>query len=279
MDFYLIISTSIVIIASLSGVLFTIKKLSHLIERNLHFLVSFSAGVMLIVTFGLMQEAVEHEKLAGLTWIFFGCLGTWIIMKLFPESHHHHEEGEEHKHNHIDARKVVLADTVHNIGDGILIATSFSINPTFGFITTLGVIVHEVLAEISEFFVMKEAGWSNKKSLLINFFSATSVVIGVVGAKFLLTINEHMDVILLGIAGGVLLSVLLQDLIPHSIRSGKQNKKCIKTHILWFIIGAVIMFSATTLFSDKHNHGTNDTHDEKELHEADHHEEIDHYKI
>lgn len=262
MNTYLIISSFIVILASLSGVLFTTKKLSSVVERNLHFLVSFSAGVMLIVTFGLMRESLEHDKIIGLIWILVGCLSTWMILKLFPESHHHHEKGESHKHNHIDARKIVLADTIHNIGDGILIATSFSINTTFGFITTLGVIVHEVLAEISEFFVMKEAGWDNKKAIRINLLSATSVLIGVFGAHTLLSLSEHMDVVLLGIAGGVLLSVLLQDLIPHSIRSGKENLSCLKKHIVWFLLGALIMFLATNLFSHEHEHGHEDEHTE-----------------
>jgi len=47
-------------LASLGGVLFIWKGIGKIIERNLSLLVSFSAGVFLVVVFQLGQETLHH---------------------------------------------------------------------------------------------------------------------------------------------------------------------------------------------------------------------------
>lgn len=263
----LIIASVVIMFASLSGILLASKVFANFMKKNLHFLVSFSAGVFVVVTYGLATEALEHNTFGtGMFWILVGCLATWLLMKLIPESHHHHEENSDHTHSNIDARKIVLADTVHNLGDGILLAGAFAVNISFGIITAVGVLIHEILEEISEFFVMKEAGWSTKKALTINFLTAGSILVGSIGAYFLFETMEEAEPILLALASGVFLVVILQDLIPHSIKqSSKENHSCLKKHIMWFLFGALIMFSATNLFSHEHEHGHENEHEEEHL--------------
>jgi zinc and cadmium transporter len=241
-------------LASLSGITLASRVFADFMKRNLHFLVSFSAGVFLVVTYGLAQEALEHNTLQiGLLWILIGCVATWILMKMIPESHHHHEEGSDHIHSNIDARRIVLADTVHNLGDGILLAGAFAVSTAFGIITAVGVLIHEILEEISEFFVMKEAGWSTKKALAINFFTSSSILVGAIGAYFLFETMEHAEPILLALAAGVFLVVVLQDLIPHSIRKSSEEKHiCLKKHIVWFLFGIILMSGVNTLLSHEH---------------------------
>ncbi len=254
--FPLIIASIIIMFASLSGIALASKVFAKCMKKNLHFLVSFSAGVFLVVTYGLATEALEHNTLqTGLLWILIGCVATWLLMKIIPESHHHHEEGSDHTHSSIDARKMVLADTVHNLGDGILLAGAFTVSVSFGIITAVGVLIHEILEEISEFFVMKEAGWSTKKALVINFFTSGSILIGSIGAYFLFEKMEKAEPILLALAAGVFLVVVLQDLIPHSIRtSSKEKHICLKKHIIWFLFGIILMSGVNTFLSHKHDH-------------------------
>ena len=44
---YILLATIVIIFVSLIGVIFAWKKLEHWVEKNLHHLVSFSAGVFL----------------------------------------------------------------------------------------------------------------------------------------------------------------------------------------------------------------------------------------
>jgi len=245
----IIFSSVIIMLASLIGVVSVWKHVGAVIERNLHFLVSFSAGVFLFVTYELSHETIEHavSVQAGLLWILAGMFGIWFIFKLLPTFHHHHDnEGEEHTHSPIDARKIILSDGLHNIGDGILIAASFLISSTLGWVAVLSIFIHEIIQEISEFFVLKGAGYSTKKSLLINFLTSGTILIGSLGGFFLLESFKAIEVPLLGLASGSFLMVVIQDLIPHSIRNSTTKLHIIK-HLAWFIIGLLLMIGLSTV--------------------------------
>ncbi|MBI4133266.1 hypothetical protein HY478_01495, partial [Candidatus Uhrbacteria bacterium] len=60
----------LVMLVSLSGKLLTWRQAGPFIERNLHFFVSFAAGVLLVVAGSLSREIVEHagSLSEGLPW-------------------------------------------------------------------------------------------------------------------------------------------------------------------------------------------------------------------
>jgi zinc and cadmium transporter len=239
----IIIFSFVVMLASLVGVLSVWKHAGVFIERHLRFLVSFSAGVFLIIAFNLGIEVIEHgsDLHTSLLWIGAGALGIWIIFKLIPSFHHHHDEHEEdHAHSSIDARRILTGDAIHNIGDGILLAAAFTISTTFGAITALSIFIHELVQEVSEFFVLKQAGYSTKKALILNFLISGTILIGALGSFFLVESFEVLEIPLLGIAAGSFLVIILYDLVPHSVRTSK-TKTHYLLHLLWFLIGVVLM--------------------------------------
>jgi len=244
---YIIISSLVIMLASLIGVVSVWRNVGQIIEKNLHFLVSFSAGVFLFITYHLSSETIEHASSAkvGIFWILVGIFGIWLIFKFLPTFHHHHDNEEIHVHSQIDARKIILSDGIHNIGDGILIAASFAVSVTLGFTATLSIFIHEIIQEISEFFVLKSAGFSTKKSLLINFLTSGTILIGSLGGYFLLESFESIEVPLLGIASGSFLVVVIQDLIPHSIKNTTTKLHIIK-HLAWFLLGVLLMVGVST---------------------------------
>jgi zinc and cadmium transporter len=245
----------LIMIASFIGVVSVWKRFGVIIERNLSFLVSFSAGVFLVLSYQLGYEAIEHFEGVGegLFWVFAGAIGILIIFKLLPSFHHHHDSHEEnHAHSRIDARKILISDGIHNIGDGILLAAAFTVSSTFGIITALSIIVHELVQEISEFFVLREAGFSTKKALLMSFLVSSTILIGSLGSFILLESFEALEAPILGIAAGSFLVVVLHDLIPHTVRTSTHRKHYFK-HIIWFAIGLAIMLGVSMLTSHSHD--------------------------
>lgn len=239
----IITSSLIIMLASLIGVISIWKKFGQIIGNNLHFLVSFSAGVFLFISFHLSLETIHHASTPniGFIWILSGMFGLWLIFKLLPTFHHHHNQKiEEQSHSTLDARKIILSDCLHNIGDGILLATSFTVSAVLGWTATLSIFIHEIIQEISEFFVLKEAGFTTPKALKINFLASATILIGSVGGFFLLENFEKLEVPLLGIASGAFLMVVIQDLIPHSIKSSTTKKHILK-HFACFILGLLLM--------------------------------------
>lgn len=243
---YIILSSVGIMLASLIGAISVWKKLGSIIEKNLHYLVSFSAGVFLFIAYGLAHEAEWGA------WILLGAAASLLLFKLLPDFHHHHDsEHDDHNHSNIDARRVVVSDAIHNIGDGILLVAAFSVSTALGFATTLSIFIHEVIQEISEFFVLKQAGFATKKALMLNFLTSSTILVGAIGGYFLLEKFEAIELPLLGITAGAFFIIVLHDLIPHSIKSIK-TKKHVSQHVLWFALGAILISIASAIIPHLH---------------------------
>ncbi|MDO8728926.1 MAG: ZIP family metal transporter [bacterium] len=230
--------------ASLVGVFSVWHRVGQVIERNLSLLVSFSAGVFMVIAYQLGYEVVEHSDSigSGLIWIIIGVLAVWLLFKFLPSSHHHHDEAlEEYPHSKLDARRIMASDAIHNLGDGILLATSFAVSSSFGILAALSIFIHELVQELSEFFVFRQAGYSTKSALILNFAISATILFGALGGFFLLESFEILELPLLGLASGAFLVVVFHDLIPHSIRASRHSSLYWR-HLLWFSLGVVSMF-------------------------------------
>ena len=223
----------LVMFASLAGVFSLWQRAEKIIERNLDFLISFSAGVFVVIVYRLSVETIEHagQAVLGFTWILIGALFIWTVFKLLPALHMHAETVE----TRINPRRILVSDSIHNIGDGVLLAATFSVSVALGVVTTASILIHEVLQEISEFFILRKGGYTPQKALSLNFFTSSSILVGSVGGFFFLELFEYLESPLLGFAAGALLVVVLTDLIPHSIGGSYERLHYVK-HILLFLI-------------------------------------------
>lgn len=239
----------LIMLASLVGVVSVWKKAGSVIERNLNFLVSFSAGVFLVITYQLGKETIEHSQTSayGLLWIGLGALGVWFIFKLAPTFHYHPAKPDEENHNFmIDPRRIMASDAIHNIGDGILLAASFATSFALGASAAASVFIHELVQETSEFFVLRRAGYPTQKALGLNFLVSGTILIGAVGGFFLLEGFEILEAPILGLAAGSFFVVVLHDLIPHSVRSANEGMHYFK-HGLWFLLGVLVMLAVNAI--------------------------------
>jgi len=236
----------LVMFASLAGVFSLWQRAEKIIERNLDFLISFSAGVFVVIVYRLSVETIEHagQAVLGFTWILIGALFIWTVFKLLPALHMHAETVE----TRINPRRILVSDSIHNIGDGVLLAATFSVSVALGVVTTASILIHEVLQEISEFFILRKGGYTPQKTLSLNFLTSSSILVGSVGGFFFLELFEYLESPLLGFAAGALLVVVLTDLIPHSIGGSYERLHYVK-HILLFLIGVSLMLAVSVFIT------------------------------
>jgi zinc transporter ZupT len=278
MELQIIGAGLLVMLVSLTGVLFTHKVAARFLEEKLSYLVSFSAGVFLVTAGALALEVFElaDTALMAVLLIAVGYVLAWGLEYLMPETHQHHDPECDHDHEHASkqsARKLIVGDAVHNVADGIMIVPAFLVSPALGIAVTASILIHEALQEISEFFVLRRAGYSTKRALTVNFLVSSTIFIGI-GLSYIAVVSHDLEVMLLAISAGFFLHVVLHDLIPkphHHADSAGFVK-----HLVVLVVGLALMSLVAFVIKGEHVHGDGEHHDHEEVHHEDmHHEHAD----
>ena len=242
-----LIAALAVMATSLVGVIFTSARLGAWMRRYLTYLATLSAGVFLLIAYHLAEEAVhEGGWIVGVGSVLLGAALMEGIHWLLPTKHHHHGHAHDHAHSPIDGRRVLISDALHNVGDGILLVGAFASNIYVGIAATVGVLLHEAVQEISEYFVLREAGYSHRDALTRNLMVSATILIGIFAATYLSSLG-FIVALLSGIAAGGFLSVVFHDLLPHALHSVRTHGGAY-AHVAALLIGAGAMFSLQITF-------------------------------
>ena len=146
-----------------------------LLSRFTQHLLSLAAGALLATAFTrLLPEAFEQAMQAGVSaqalfasllvgLVFFFLLDKaelWHHGHEHGHGHHAHEHEHEHAHeahnHHSGGWAVLLGDSVHAFGDGILIAAAFVADPRLGVAAALAVMAHEVPHHVGDLVVLRQ---------------------------------------------------------------------------------------------------------------------------
>ena len=214
------------VIGAAMGVIF--KKATH---RFSDIVLAFAAGVMLAAAvFGLILPAVTEGGKYGL-WIavlgiFVGALCLNFVDKLVP--HLHKLMGsEEEKHNNANLSKVllfVMAIAIHNLPEGLAAGVGFGSGNTAQALTIAGGIA---LQNIPEGMViigpMLAAGVSKKKTFLCALVTGLVEVVGTIIGYFAVSISTAVLPFMLAFAGGTMLYVISDEMIPETHAHGSQR--------------------------------------------------------
>lgn len=254
-----------VMMVSISGVLFTRGVLGTWMRLHIGYLTSFATGVIVVLSYHLVSESIE-ESMSLLVTIGAGVAG-FVLMELVHwltpehehcETSHDHSLESSHAHTPIDGRRVLFSDAVHNISDGFVLVPAFVAGISVGVVTTFAIMAHELVQEVSKFFVLKEAGYSDRQALTRNFISSSTILVGIVLAM-LFSAHDMFLSVMGALAAGGFMAVLVQDLIPH-VFSELRTTRFVSLHILAIVAGAVLMLTATTLAPHEHNHEVESVH-------------------
>jgi zinc and cadmium transporter len=253
MLFETLIAAFIVMIASLTGIFFLQKNAQKFLENKLSFLISFSAGVFLVTAGGLGLEVFELSSSlwVGAGLISIGYILAWAMHSLMPETHHHHDPVCGHSHGKA-AKKLIIGDSIHNVADGIILVVAFAASPALGLAATVSIFIHEALQEVSEFFVLRQAGYSVRKALTVNFAVSSTVLIGVILGYYALA-SHNLEIVLLAISSGFFLHVVIHDLLPKP--SHQEGPKLFLKHIILVLVGVLLMGFVANTLGDSHEHG------------------------
>ncbi len=233
---YAILSACVVSAISLIGIFLLYFKTTKL-NQILTLLICFTIGALLgNAFFQLIPEAYFHiESAATTSWLILG--GFFIFFVVEQLLHIRHNEAKSIKpYGYLS----LYADGVHNFTDGILIGATWMFSPELGLTTTIGIILHEIPQEISDFGVLLRAGFSKKKALLFNFFSACTAILGTLMALWIGSELNHFSIFMLPLAAGGFIYLATNCLIPEILKNTTLSK--LSVYVLFVILGLFFMY-------------------------------------
>ena len=214
------------IIGSVLGFIF--KKMSHKLSD---IILSFAAGVMMsAAVFGLIMPSLEYSGKFGLittiTGIFTGALCLNLIDRLVP--HLHKLVGPDiEPHNNANLSKVLLfvtAIAIHNLPEGIAAGVGFGSGDTSRALIIAGGIA---LQNIPEGMIiigpMLAAGVSAKKTFISAMITGLIEVFGTLIGYFAVSIATVILPFALAFAGGTMLYVVSDEMIPETHAHGNEG--------------------------------------------------------
>ncbi len=214
------------VIGALIGFIF--KNISH---KFSDIVLSFAAGVMLAAAvLGLILPSLEYGGRYGIIMtvggIFVGAICLNLIDKLVP--HLHKFAGAEiEAHNNKDLGRVllfVMAIAIHNLPEGIAAGVGFGSGDTTGALLIAGGIA---LQNIPEGMViigpMLAAGVTPKRTFVFAMLTGLVEVVGTLIGYFAVTLSAAILPFSLAFAGGTMLYVISDEMIPETHAHGGER--------------------------------------------------------
>lgn len=200
------------------------------------YLISLSAGtifggVFIHLVFKLANN-LGYTRMTGLL-VLVGMAASLLLERVV----HWHCHNQDH---HVEAFSYVLiaGDAVHNVLDGILIASSFLAGVPAGIAATVAVVAHKIPKEAGDFGILVHSGFSRVKAVLFNvgvslfMFVGAGIVLGLSAAA------GDINMFLLPLVIGNFVYIAGSDLLPRF----KQDEG-LWLHMVMFSVGVGIMYA------------------------------------
>ncbi len=233
------------IIGAVIGFLF--RRISH---RFSDIVLSFAAGVMLAAAIlGLILPSLEYGGRFGLlvtvAGIFVGAICLSLIDRLVPHLHRLvGEECETHSHTQVDQVLLfVIAIAIHNLPEGIAAGVGFGSGNTADALLIAGGIALQNIPEGMVIIApMLAAGISPRKTLLCAIGTGLIEVVGILLGYFAIHVASAVLPFALAFAGGTMLYVISDEMIPETHAHGAQRGA---TYAL--LVGFCVMLASDVL--------------------------------
>jgi zinc and cadmium transporter len=138
---------------------------------------------------------------------------------------------------------VLLGDSVHAFGDGVLVAGAFMADLRLGLAATLAVLVHEVPHHMGDLVVLRQGTAQPRLAVIKLLMTGGVTVLGGLLGFWLIVGHEAWLPYLLTAASGSYIYVALADLIPQLQR--RLDARATVSQIVWLFAGMVMVTLAT----------------------------------
>lgn len=208
---------------------------------------SFSGGVMLVAAFnGLIMPSLEYETSSSiyvtLLGIFLGAFLIFGLGKLVPQiSNLAGKRNSDKKREKVIL--FVLAIAIHNLPEGIAAGVAFGTgNLGDAFTVALGIALQNIPEGMVIISPMLSAGISPGKTFFYASLTGVIEIIGTFIGYYAVSLSAKILPLALAFAGGTMVYVISDEIIPETQREGKRSSVSFA-----FIIGFSFMLAVSVL--------------------------------
>ena len=254
--FFILLST---LIAGIGSVLLAAWLAKALLARFTQHLLSLAAGALLATAFTrLLPEAFElaQQTQVSVHALFAVLLVGVVFFFLLDKAelwHHGHEHHHDHAHlaheqththgdhhaTHSGGWTVLLGDSLHAFGDGILIAAAFVADWHLGLAAAAAVLTHEVPHHVGDLVVLRQTLQNSRGALIkLSLSGAVTALGGLVGYALVGVLDDSLPYFLV-IAASSFVYVALADLIPQLQKRLTPHQTA--AQVAWLFAGMVLV--------------------------------------
>lgn len=235
-----------------AAAVFCVPKNQHKLKDAL---MSFAAGVMLAAAFfGLIipglnaAKELGFEEKAGFALVAAGIvLGAgfvWLLNRCIP--HEHFEIGHHGPISAVHLKKIwlfVIAIAIHNLPEGMAVGVSFAgDNWSNGFAISLGIGLQNIPEGFAVAIALLSVGYRRLYSFAVASLTGLLEFIGGSVGVLTLGFSHSFYPTILGFAGGAMLFIISDEIIPESHSQGHETLAT-----LFLVLGLVVMMAFDVL--------------------------------
>ena len=138
---------------------------------------------------------------------------------------------------------LAIGITIHNLPEGIAVGAGYLHNPQFGLFIAVAILLHNIPEGIATALPLCKAGICKRDALKVAFLSGLAEPVGALLASIFLVRFTVLLPGALAFAGGVMVFITLDELIPTARKYGNENYTA-----LGIIAGSMFVFILTGIF-------------------------------
>lgn len=138
---------------------------------------------------------------------------------------------------------LAIGITIHNLPEGIAVGAGYMHMPKFGIFIALAILLHNIPEGIATALPLCTSGVCKWDSFRVALFSGLVEPIGALGAALFLTTSQAFVPVALAFAGGVMMFITLDELIPIAREHGHQHYTAVG-----IILGSIFVFLLSGIF-------------------------------
>jgi ZIP family zinc transporter len=132
---------------------------------------------------------------------------------------------------------LVVGITIHNLPEGMAVGAGYMHAPAFGLLIALAIMLHNIPEGIATALPLCESGVCKRNAFLTSLFSGMTEPLGALIAAFFLQFFQGLVPFALAFAGGVMLFITLDELIPAAREHGHEHFTAVG-----IILGSLFVF-------------------------------------